>query len=46
MKAKVQTEFEAKAVQIHTISQLLKAYSLYQLRRPLRHRKRQGHHRR
>jgi preprotein translocase subunit SecA len=30
-KAKVQTEFEAKAVQIHTISQLLKAYSLYQL---------------
>ncbi|MGO8701791.1 MAG: preprotein translocase subunit SecA [Limisphaerales bacterium] len=31
MKAKVQTEFEAKAVQIHTISQLLKAYSLYQL---------------
>ncbi|HUD82776.1 MAG TPA: preprotein translocase subunit SecA, partial [Candidatus Saccharimonadales bacterium] len=30
-KAKVQTEFEGKAVQIHTISQLLKAYSLYQL---------------
>jgi preprotein translocase subunit SecA len=30
-KAKVQSEFEAKAVQIHTISQLLKAYSLYQL---------------
>jgi preprotein translocase subunit SecA len=30
-KSKVQTEFEAKAVQIHTISQLLKAYSLYQL---------------
>jgi preprotein translocase subunit SecA len=30
-KAKVQTEFEAKALQIHTISQLLKAYSLYQL---------------
>ncbi|HEY3856588.1 MAG TPA: preprotein translocase subunit SecA [Verrucomicrobiae bacterium] len=30
-KAKVQAEFEAKAVQIHTISQLLKAYSLYQL---------------
>ena len=31
MKAKVQAEFEAKALQIHTISQLLKAYSLYQL---------------
>jgi preprotein translocase subunit SecA len=31
MKAKVQSEFETKAVQIHTISQLLKAYSLYQL---------------
>ncbi len=31
MKSKVQAEFEEKAVQIHTISQLLKAYSLYQL---------------
>ena len=31
MKAEVQTEFETKAMQIHTISQLLKAYSLYQL---------------
>ncbi len=31
MKAAVQTEFETKALQIHTISQLLKAYSLYQL---------------
>ncbi len=30
-KAKVQAEFEAKAVQIHTISQLLKAANLYQL---------------
>jgi preprotein translocase subunit SecA len=30
-KSTVQTEFEAKALQIHTISQLLKAYSLYQL---------------
>src|SRR5665213_2119124 len=30
-KAQVQVEFEAKAVQIHTISQLLKAYSIYQL---------------
>ncbi|MGA2175193.1 MAG: preprotein translocase subunit SecA [Verrucomicrobiota bacterium] len=30
-KAKVQADFEAKAAQIHTISQLLKAYSLYQL---------------
>jgi preprotein translocase subunit SecA len=30
MKAKVQTEFEAKAQQIHCISQLLKAYCLYQ----------------
>jgi preprotein translocase subunit SecA len=28
-KAKVQAEFEQRAVQIHTISQLLKAYSLY-----------------
>ena len=28
-KAKVQAEFEAKAQQIHCISQLLKAYSLY-----------------
>jgi preprotein translocase subunit SecA len=31
LKAKVQGEFENKALQIHTISQLLKAYSLYQL---------------
>jgi preprotein translocase subunit SecA len=31
MKAAVQKEFETKALQIHTISQLLKAYSLYQL---------------
>ena len=31
MKTKVQAEFETKALQIHTISQLLKAYSLYQL---------------
>jgi len=31
MKTKAQTEFEAKALQIHTIAQLLKAYSLYQL---------------
>jgi preprotein translocase subunit SecA len=31
MKAAVQAEFETKALQIHTISQLLKAYSLYQL---------------
>jgi preprotein translocase subunit SecA len=30
-KAKAQSEFEVKAMQIHTISQLLKAYSLYQL---------------
>jgi len=30
-KAKAQSEFEVKALQIHTISQLLKAYSLYQL---------------
>ena len=30
-KAKVQAEFEAKAQKIHAISQLLKAYSLYQL---------------
>ena len=30
-KAKVQQEFEAKAQKIHAISQLLKAYSLYQL---------------
>src|SRR5277367_6842022 len=30
-KTKAQSEFEAKAVQIHSISQLLKAYSLYQL---------------
>jgi preprotein translocase subunit SecA len=28
-KTKVQAEFEQRAVQIHTISQLLKAYSLY-----------------
>jgi preprotein translocase subunit SecA len=31
LKAKAQSEFEVKAMQIHTISQLLKAYSLYQL---------------
>jgi preprotein translocase subunit SecA len=31
MKTAVQTEFETKALQIHTISQLLKAYSLYQI---------------
>jgi len=31
IKAKAQAEFEVKALQIHTISQLLKAYSLYQL---------------
>ena len=31
MKAAVQAEFETRALQIHTISQLLKAYSLYQL---------------
>ena len=31
LKAAVQAEFETKALQIHTISQLLKAYSLYQL---------------
>jgi preprotein translocase subunit SecA len=31
LKSKVQADFEVKAVQIHTISQLLKAYSLYQL---------------
>jgi preprotein translocase subunit SecA len=30
-KAKLQSEFEAKAQKIHAISQLLKAYSLYQL---------------
>jgi preprotein translocase subunit SecA len=30
MKAKAQAEFETRAQQIHTISQLLKAYSLYQ----------------
>jgi preprotein translocase subunit SecA len=30
-KAKLQAEFEAKAQKIHAISQLLKAYSLYQL---------------
>jgi preprotein translocase subunit SecA len=30
VKAKIQTEFENKAQQIHCISQLLKAYSLYQ----------------
>ena len=29
-KARVQAEFESRATQIHTISQLLKAYSLYQ----------------
>jgi preprotein translocase subunit SecA len=31
LKAQVQAEFESKAGDIHTISQLLKAYSLYQL---------------
>ena len=31
MKTKVQTEFESKAGDIHTISQLLKAYSIYVL---------------
>jgi preprotein translocase subunit SecA len=31
LKTQVQTEFETKAAIIHTISQLLKAYSLYQL---------------
>ncbi len=30
IKAKVQTDFEVKAQRIHAISQLLKAYSLYQ----------------
>jgi preprotein translocase subunit SecA len=30
-KAKLQADFEAKAQKIHAISQLLKAYSLYQL---------------
>ena len=30
VKAKLQAEFEAKAQEIHTISQLLKAYCLYQ----------------
>ncbi|MGP8199237.1 MAG: preprotein translocase subunit SecA [Limisphaerales bacterium] len=30
-KTKAQSDFEVKATQIHTISQLLKAYSLYQL---------------
>ena len=30
MKAKLQSDFEAKAQKIHAISQLLKAYSLYQ----------------
>jgi preprotein translocase subunit SecA len=30
-KAKLQADFEAKAQKIHSISQLLKAYSLYQL---------------
>ena len=30
-KTKAQAEFELKAMQIHTISQLLKAFSLYQL---------------
>ena len=29
MKARIQADFEAKAQQIHSISQLLKAYSLY-----------------
>jgi preprotein translocase subunit SecA len=31
LKAEVQKDFETKAGQIHTISQLLKAYSLYQI---------------
>jgi len=31
LKAKLQAEFETKAQKIHAISQLLKAYSLYQL---------------
>jgi preprotein translocase subunit SecA len=31
MKAKLQSDFETKAQKIHAISQLLKAYSLYQL---------------
>ncbi len=31
IKAKLQSEFEGKAQKIHAISQLLKAYSLYQL---------------
>src|SRR5450432_4257086 len=31
IKAKLQSDFEAKAQKIHAISQLLKAYSLYQL---------------
>jgi preprotein translocase subunit SecA len=31
IKAKMQADFEAKAQKIHAISQLLKAYSLYQL---------------
>jgi preprotein translocase subunit SecA len=31
LKAKAQADFERKGLQIHTISQLLKAYSLYQL---------------
>jgi preprotein translocase subunit SecA len=31
MKAKLQADFEAKGQKIHAISQLLKAYSLYQL---------------
>jgi preprotein translocase subunit SecA len=31
LKTQIQKDFEAKALQIHTISQLLKAYSLYQL---------------
>src|SRR5262249_44949720 len=30
LKTKIQTEFEARAQQIHCISQLLKAYCLYQ----------------
>ena len=31
LKSKLQSDFEAKAQKIHAISQLLKAYSLYQL---------------
>jgi preprotein translocase subunit SecA len=44
IKAKLQADFEAKAQKIHSISQLLKAYSLYQGRR-IRRSGKQGHHR-